>query len=490
MTRLASPALGCQLRLVEVEIGAATEIYDPGNFNEPLELSLEGQRSLGSDCGVLSLLITTGSRQMLSIRLNDLLSHPGGTEGIIGVDKGQHELCVRLPNRDHVLRVWFVEQRDFLISVCILRKSGFKIDEGGLIKHKITATTNTSSNKHQPAKANVGPVSPASTTTPLNVLAAQAKSMCTDSSTSTPTRKPQSHNIFDEVLESLQRLNGDSQSRIATQENPRLSEDLGPDDLSYLNPYKAFSAKGKLTLNRPNVGSPLRNSVDQEQRCQPSSRPSQATYAAHKPRPRPNHGYFTRSFSSFNSGTKRHTRFESLPSSPTLQRNASVSVDRSSMDKAPNSLSGAFHSSSAVDLKQLMPQRRKLPFSEQSRAPNKWQKLARRPTEFDQRRNQTLASVAPDRTRVKELQVDLPETLIILTCLSSLGKLDEETYSVFDQYEKDVASGCDQHQCALFYLERLHIARTNFWYNELLGRCPRECEARKSVPAVANAAWQ
>lgn len=74
MFRLASPALGCKLRSVEVEVGHAKEIYDPKELNESLELSLEGQRSLGADSGILSLVITAGSRQMVcSCHLRDSL---------------------------------------------------------------------------------------------------------------------------------------------------------------------------------------------------------------------------------------------------------------------------------------------------------------------------------------------------------------------------------------------------------------------------------
>jgi hypothetical protein len=62
MTRLASPALGCKLRSVELRVGVGKETYDSEHFNEPLELSLEGQTSLQSDCGILSLTIVTGTR--------------------------------------------------------------------------------------------------------------------------------------------------------------------------------------------------------------------------------------------------------------------------------------------------------------------------------------------------------------------------------------------------------------------------------------------
>ncbi|KAG8423621.1 hypothetical protein J3458_000503 [Metarhizium acridum] len=485
MARFASPALGCQLRLVEVEIGAAKETYDPEQFNEPLELSLEGQRSLGSDCGILSLLITTGTRQMLLIRLNDLLSHPNGTEGIICVDKGRHQLCVKLPNRDHILRVWFVEERDFLISVCILRKSGFKIGEGKVIQHKGTVTANTN-NGSQPIKTSASQQSPFSCTTPLALLTAQAKSLCNDNPNPFPTRKPQGGNIFDEVLESLQRLSGDSKSG-NTVRGDLLSEKLGSHDLSYLNPYHAFSTKKKVTLNQPNVGSPLRNVVNQEQRHECEIKKLKATCPTPKPTRKHSHRYFTRSFSSsISEGRQNKKPFPS--SSLKAQRNASVSVDEIFADSTSNAFSASFDSSPAVSLRQLMPRRRKLPFSTDAKNTHKKSRPTGESAEVDPCRELGTPPMAPGGTQLNKLRSDSPETTIILTHLASLDELDEASRKIFDQYEKDVARGCDQEQCALFYLERLHIIRSNFWLKELLRVSNSDQEILTNIQSVTNKA--
>lgn len=502
MARFASPALGCQLRLVEVEIGAAKETYDHERLNEPLELSLEGQRSLGSDCGILSLLITAGTRQMvrrdrtwrsqssnalyqLSIRLNDLLSHPNGTEGIICVDKGRHQLCVKLPNRDHILRVWFVEERDFLISVCILRKSGFKIDEGKVTHHKGTDPANTD-NGSQTIKTSNSKQPPVPSTTPLALLTAQAKSLCNDQPRPCPTRKPQGGNIFDEVLESLQRINGDSKS-VNTVRGDLLSEKLGSHDLSYLNPYNAFSTKKKAALKQPNVGSPLKNMVSQEQRHEGETKNLKATCPTSKPTRRHSHGYFTRSFSSSRSEAQQNTK-PSPSSSLKAQRNASVHVDETFVHSTPRPFSASFDSSPAVSLRQLMPRRRKLPFS--TNVKNKYKRS--RPTceseEVGSCRELGTPTMAPGGTQLNKPRSVPPETTIILTHLASLDELDEASRNIFDQYEKDVARGCDQEQCALFYLERLHITRTNFWLKELLRVSNVDQETGTNIQSVTNKA--
>lgn len=65
MSRLASPATGCHLRLVEVQVGHQVEKYNATTFEQPLEFSLQGQRPLGAEIGTLLLIISTGSRQMV-----------------------------------------------------------------------------------------------------------------------------------------------------------------------------------------------------------------------------------------------------------------------------------------------------------------------------------------------------------------------------------------------------------------------------------------
>ncbi|KAG5995353.1 hypothetical protein E4U52_000111 [Claviceps spartinae] len=166
MSRLASPATGCHLRLVEVQVGHQVEKYNAKSFEQPLEFSLQGQRPLGAEIGTLLLIISTGSKQMLSLRLNDILNHPCGIKEPITIDKRLHEICVRLPNLDHTLRVWFQQSRDFLVSVCILRKTGFSIEESTsstLAKYGTRPLgTNLMANRatnfvHQPNHPNITP---------------------------------------------------------------------------------------------------------------------------------------------------------------------------------------------------------------------------------------------------------------------------------------------------------------------------------------------
>ncbi|KHN99141.1 uncharacterized protein MAM_02839 [Metarhizium album ARSEF 1941] len=490
MARFASPALGCQLRLVEVEMDAAKETYDPRHFNEPLELSLEGQRSLGSDCGVLSLLITTGTRQMLSLRLNDLLSHPRGTEGMISVDRGNHRLCVNLPNRNHTLRVWFAEERDFLISVCILRKSGFKIEDSKIIQHRGigTAATNTSTDpKFELAKASSANQTSPFSTTSLTVLTAQAKSLCHDDPLSFPRRKPWGENIFDEVLESLQRLSEDSKSRNVAEGDPLL-ESLGSHDLSYLNPYNAFSIKRKAILNQPNVGSPLKNMVDQEQQHQSESKRLKTTYTAPEPQPRHSHRYFTRSFSSSKSEAQKKTELRFPSSSLKVQRNASASTGGIFSDSTRGTFSASSDSSPIATLQQIMPRRRNLPFSTLVKSTHEKLRPASHAAEIDPGRESVTPPRARDKTQLSKGRLASPETTIILTPLASLDNVDKESCKIFDQYEKDIARGRDQGQSAVFYLERLHIARSSFWLNELRKIGKSDGETITSIQYVANRA--
>lgn len=70
MSRLASPAIGCHLNLVEVQVGDQVETYNATTFDQPLEFSLQGQRSLESEPGILLLVISSGSKQMVRCQID------------------------------------------------------------------------------------------------------------------------------------------------------------------------------------------------------------------------------------------------------------------------------------------------------------------------------------------------------------------------------------------------------------------------------------
>lgn len=386
------------------------------------------------------------------MRLNDLLNHPNGTEGVISIDRAEYKLCIRLPNQDHTLSVWFLEQRDFLVSVCIIRKSGFKVEAGSFIQNSDISPKKANSS-HKSAESRTSDAPRLSSITSLSTLAAQAKAFCTESFSSNPSGKvvePPSQTIFDEVLERLRKTRADGAVQDATGEDTK-SAQVEPDDLLYLNPYNVFSTKKTIKFNQPNVGSPLKNVVHQEQHVHEEiENLSCRTLTASDRRSNHHHRHFTRSFSSSYSKTTRNN----LSSSSNLQRtSSSIPVNGPDIRFVTPALSSSFDSDSSTDFRQLMPQRRKLPFIEYTQTVNKKSKTAIKAAQINKQRN------VPERQS--------QETTVMLMHNSSLDKLHKVSCTIFDQYEQDIFSGYGDERVAEFYLERLHEVRTNFWLKEL-----------------------
>ncbi|KAK2589884.1 hypothetical protein QQS21_012437 [Conoideocrella luteorostrata] len=469
MAQLTSPARGCRLRVVEVHVAGAVETYDSKQFSEPLELSLDGQRSLGSNCGVLLLAISTGSRKMLCIRLNDLLNHPNGSEGTIFIDKKTHQLCVKLPAHGHTLQIWFRENRDFLVCVCILRKAGFTIDEDLLPPQyeKGTREGAISSHKRSAASADLPRLS---SITPLAALAAQAEAFCTESSTISPSNQTVKHtgkNVFDDVLDLLKMNTARSKSTLADETN--LSSTLAESrDLSCLNPYNAFSSKRKDVLNQPQVGSPLRNVVGQGQSYHGDGKTHERKPFVTLQHPERRHDYFLRSFSGSDHRPRHHAHQDRASQPSTIRGDNGQFSKIADVNNASRGANASFDSSLTADFRNLLPQRRKLPFFDNRQQPQKKTKNDLDPTLISLHKAQQSSSTLENEMWRGSQVDDLPETAIMLTQPLILENLERESSPIFDQYEKDITQGCDAGQCAAFYLDRLHVLRRNFWHSELM----------------------
>lgn len=57
---------------------------------------------------------------------------------------------------------------------------------------------------------------------------------------------------------------------------------------------------------------------------------------------------------------------------------------------------------------------------------------------------------------------------ILVADRSTLKQINDATSSLFDQYEADVARGCDETVCAKFYMDQIHTVRTECWYKSLV----------------------
>lgn len=78
----------------------------------------------------------------------------------------------------------------------------------------------------------------------------------------------------------------------------------------------------------------------------------------------------------------------------------------------------------------------------------------------------SLTTAAPRQART----VLEPRDLVLLADDCLLRQLAQDTDVLMDQYEADVARGCDDGACATFYMDRIETVRRDFWHGKLLER--------------------
>ncbi|KAF4595829.1 hypothetical protein GQ602_001442 [Ophiocordyceps camponoti-floridani] len=123
MSRPPSPVSSCPLRRLQVRVGPDTSVYQASQFVGGMALTLDGQPSTATGRYCLMLVVRCAQRNMLSIRLSELLQHPQGPADSISVDGDALQLTIKVPSQRHEIRVAFEHGRDFSLSVCMLNSS-------------------------------------------------------------------------------------------------------------------------------------------------------------------------------------------------------------------------------------------------------------------------------------------------------------------------------------------------------------------------------
>ncbi|KAG5931611.1 hypothetical protein E4U53_001686 [Claviceps sorghi] len=433
MSRLASPASGCHLHSLEVQVGDKVETYNATTFDQPLEFSLQGQQSATSERGTLLLVISTGSKQMLSLRLNDLLNHPYGTEETITVDKQVQKVCVRLPKLDHTLRLWFQHSRDFLVSVCILRKTGFTIEEGPSSSQAKPGRRRTSKNV-KPRRPTNFVDSP--NLYPLATPPEQVRNTSAPQSTPSETATMSPGNVFDEVLD-------------------RLNE---------------VAANRKITTDQPTMESSLRGPGSHEALGnRATGRDSDEDVPGAKTGPPParrHHGYFTRSsVAAGRVGTRmdkeKHSQFVRKHSAG--KRSTRNACMESPQDKGRSSLNAI----QTVDFRNLMPRRRSLPFLETKHHSHKRTKKNEGTISHFPRTPLHTSKMTEMQTLSAQPISSTSEIPMLLMDVSTLDELETRSSSVYRQYEQDVTHRHEDGKRAAFYFDWLESIRRRFWLERL-----------------------
>ncbi|KAG5928868.1 hypothetical protein E4U42_007846 [Claviceps africana] len=434
MSQFASPASGCHLQMLEVQVGDEVETYNATTFDQPLEFSLQGQRSLTSELGTLLLVISTGSKQMLSLRLNDLLNHPYGTEETIAIDKQAQKVCVRLPNLDHTLRIWFQHSRDFSVSVCILRKAGFTIEEGPC--SPLAKTGRRRMNKNVKPKQAIKPVD-SSIHAPLAALPEQVRNPWAPRSPPREDALVSSGNIFDEVLDLLNDV----------------------------------AANRNSTTDRPTIESCLRGPGSRENlKNQSPRKDSDDNFPGAKTGPPParrHHGYFTRSFSA--AAGRVGTRLNEPQHSQWARKHGAGkrSAQNASMESPQGKVRTSFEAMPTVDFRNLMPRRRSLPFLVTKHHSHKRIKKKEGADPDCPRTSLHTSTMTAMQTLSAQPICSILEIPMVLMDVSTLDELETRSSFLYRQYEQDITHRRHDAKRAAFYFDWLESIRRRFWLEKL-----------------------
>ncbi|KYK55042.1 hypothetical protein DCS_07003 [Drechmeria coniospora] len=513
-----TPVSQCALHQLEVQDGVQAKTYKSSQFSTALTLTIEAQQSENSIRDDLMLLIHSGSRRL----------SPSGT---VCVEKLSQKLEIRVPAQQHEVKVWFVESRDFNLSVCILKKSGFSVQDDT----SPAASRAPTSSFQQPLPywshetglgARLSSITPTSNAGTSHGTARFLLSSLRNSTQPAPAAQQTGlppefpHGRTHEAFTNGLYLADDSQTD-PSRRTTSSSEQAG----QLFNPYTIFSNPHGSGSYRPRVSSPLRNWVIPDvSQLHPACNDSRdmKRFTQNQPSELPT---TPRSLSCATTASQREEGVPFLASgAPTCHivgENPPGNV--LPQGHVPLQQRSTESSESRSD---TLPQRRRLPFTqrqahtvkgkldqsvnekengpssatkgpERRRGNLQWQNSDQDPVRT---RNSEKVGLPPRKTRRSSFtptldghghgasQVELvpfrqppgsnntswspPDATVIVTDANIVRQLSDVTSALLDQYESDVSRGCHREICAAFYLDRLQTSRRNVWYSYLMSTRP------------------
>ncbi|KAM4063034.1 hypothetical protein HRG_010403 [Hirsutella rhossiliensis] len=533
MSRPRTPVSACPLTRLEVRDGMQTSVYEAGQFVGGMTLTLDCQRSRDTGRDSLVLLVHCALREMLSIRISDLLRDPRRVTDAVTADRAALRLAVSVPAQHHEILATFQDARDFSLSACMLSKSGFAIkDEAAQREPRHFSTPPHEQLPHHQPGVNLGPR--LSSVTPIPGLSMD--------------HGPEAHGgwAFASLLNSntlpsfpLQTPLSAGPTRRATPEQDGFTSPLvnnSPDAFQrrvtsdeasqLLNPYNLFLGKHSGDLHRPRVSSPLRNSFSPEGPVTPEWGPRTYPAEVNRNEPSARHPLILRSKSS--SEWRAHGDHRKLGTPPSPQsRDSPTDPMRGGTPPTMFEKEQGQASQAASSFRDHMPQRRDLPFAQDkarvprrsssagsgnSRDENYQQPFSPQGLEDDQielgkahqdrqdksRRTTSLPCVddKPPPESANSADQSSPNLGEAESTYQSLGnpkqavssqpsyfvqpavvvadplvirQLNSMTLWLLEQYQADVSRGCDEGVCAQFYVERMQSCRREFWLSQLMG---------------------
>lgn len=401
--------------------------------------------------------------------------------------KDIQELRIRIPRQDHELRLIFLDNRDFLVSLCILRKSGFIIGNSPAsepVTEEVTAKHKTVSERTPKVDAPCLSFRMSTATLPAQAITLM-KSNVRDEDLASPASLP--------ITEQFVSNGG---------------------DMSYFNQHKIFIESNRTGQSMPRASSPLRGSVESYQDKQnkrtarvtspEEERTSVLAYkgelsSRQKMRPRAvsMSGHHSNRDMSDQVDLDRREGFDTII--PDLIKNHSKkkNLTRSSTSPITN-----------ANFRELMPRRRNLPFisggypstKDLTKGTNRsYYGLARiqksskirqsrqHPTArwyknaavvFDTVRTSSKSPCTEDESvspGTQDNRTNSPESCTSAEFMSPVVFMDQHLLrqslhlgsEILDQYRADLSRGRPGLECSDFYLQQLQSARTSFWVQQL-----------------------
>uniref|UniRef100_A0A0B7K6U6 Uncharacterized protein n=1 Tax=Bionectria ochroleuca TaxID=29856 RepID=A0A0B7K6U6_BIOOC len=258
-----SPVTACALKELEIIGGHSSRVYNSTQLADALTLTLEGQHTSPREKPILCLLVNSGSRCILSIRLSDLLPTKPPFSQAICTKVDTQQLRVDVQEQEHAVVTTFEHRREFNLAVYMLQEYGFSIKEAALETAEAGYDCSQTSTLAFESPADFGPRLSSFTTFPGMMsgasLAAQPELPW---ETHVGSMIPDTH---PEVLSNGQ-LSVPNQ-QLQTRQNSCPSSFSNTSHLhqtsymSQLNPYNVFLGKQAFNDYRPKVSSPLRKAL-------------------------------------------------------------------------------------------------------------------------------------------------------------------------------------------------------------------------------------
>ncbi|CAH0018504.1 unnamed protein product [Clonostachys rhizophaga] len=265
-----SPVTACALKELEIIGGHSSRVYNSTQLANALTLTLEGQHTSPREKPVLCLLVNSGSRCILSIRLSDLLPTKPPFSQAISTKVDTQQLRVDVQEQEHAVVTTFEHRREFNLAVYMLQEYGFSIKEAALETTEVGDDCSQTSTLAFESPADFGPRLSSFTTFPGMMsgasLAAQPElpwethvgSMIPDTH---PEVLSNGHlSIPNQLLQTRQNSCPSSFSN-----TPHLHQ---TSYMSQLNPYNVFLGKQAFSDYRPKVSSPLRKTLSHNEPLQ------------------------------------------------------------------------------------------------------------------------------------------------------------------------------------------------------------------------------